>query len=578
MGNRREEEESKKGKEQAELFIESESHSQIGIDRINILLQQFVEASKRVRLSLITVCLAAMLLFVGVFNHQWTWLANKEYRYHHIDWPADLKNPIDPLKYFNNNDALVAALNRISENDNPKYPRHQIHELLDVEMKTVEVPVLGIQIYTEDLPVVGGVGVMILLSWFYFVRRRERGIVKLLHSIVVHANPIDKKALIGKIYSTVAFTQVFNTIQNLDSFSVKKIWNFFDSLFRKFSFTMPWIPCLIFALVICVDFLETYIIPGDKLKPRIEYFEYNYVDFNFPNPDYFKRNTKRMQTAITEFVFNKQTSFARKSFIEQIKRVKNDSILKLSIYESEKEFNKVKKDYENQIKAIKDSLYEPATTSEFLQYRAADFKEFEHKPARFGLPLTSEILWLRTIVPFFILVINVILVSLAARAARSRDFHMLGLSIENEKYFPANYNIYEVDYAYVNFYVVDHDAKPLQNVKIVAMKNHREIKTDANGNARFIELQVLNDEEFKFFFNDGVVGISKKINLTKIKRIGKIKNGIHKDTGKAISVENPFILLNRFDASYSVVEGECYFRGEYIKGKSFACNWIIPPT
>src|ERR1017187_160633 len=141
------------------------------------IVTSFREAAKRSRSALLVVLIASLIISGGIFNYEFSWLRTREYRAHNIDNNKELKNPIEINNYLTPQEAIVQAINRNSENDKPDYKRHLYHDVFDGEFKVVNIPALGIEFYIEDLPIMGSVGLLVVLIWFYFSKRRERGIV-----------------------------------------------------------------------------------------------------------------------------------------------------------------------------------------------------------------------------------------------------------------------------------------------------------------------------------------------------------------------------------------------------------------
>ena len=433
----------------------------------------------------------------------------------------------------------------MSENDQPDYPRHQIHELLEVEMKTIEVPILGIQIYIEDMPILGGLGITLLLLWFYFVRRRERSIVKMLHSVATYAKPQEKKYQIKKIYTSLAFSQLFNTIPNIDNFAksnfrnpISKLLSFLNVNWpsaKIFSFLMPFVPCGVIAFVLIVDFIETFSVESDqKLIPKKEYL----MHFDSTLFSCEDQSCDSLQTEFADSLFEKKRLLALTTLIDSAKFIRQDSLKtgrQNALIPLSQRFLRLKKAemaYNDSIQIAKDSIFSYGTTAEYYRYRKHQFHDFMHQHARFGIPIGCEIIWIRSVLPSLIVLFNFFIALSAFFVAQSRDFHMKGIFIQYEKYYPQNYKIYDIPYAYLTFRLINTEGEGIKNVRIDAINNCRNCKTDDEGFARFFELQEIDEPE-KFIFdfkNNKTVGWCSYVSLEKIGRypIRIIKNNNNK--------------------------------------------------
>ncbi|MEN9582483.1 MAG: hypothetical protein RL641_437 [Candidatus Parcubacteria bacterium] len=503
---RKEKEDAKQGKDQLDAYFDlTESHNTgEASSRTNILLHEYAEAAKRTRTSLIAICIISILLFIGVFNHQWTWLATKEYRQHEIEWKSKLKDPINPSSYLNTNEALIAAINRLAENDKPTYPRHQIHELLEVEMKTIEVPILGLQIYIEDMPILGGLGVLLLLLWFYFVRRRERSIVKILNVVTTFAKPEERKYQIKKIYTSLAFSQVFNYIPYVDNVKKPKLleWLTFwkrsihSSLF--FSYHMPFIPCFVILFVLAFDIYETFELPSDhKLVPDVVRLD---TIYHLPIFQCDVDTCMVYKSKAADSIYERREEDVNTFLVRNVERIRKDS---LTIIESRiQELDSISNLCTDSLNKWKEIIYNEGTTYSYYLFNEHRFKDFiHHHPRMFNLSMPTEIIWIRSVLPTLILILNFIMAGFSLSIAKSRDFHMSGIQIQYGKYYPQNYDIYTIPYAYVSILLVDKAGVPIKDVMIHAVNNYRTMRTDRNGIARFIELQELdNTETIEFHF------------------------------------------------------------------------------
>jgi len=87
----------------------------------------------------------------------------------------------------------------------------------DTTLDSIQLPLLNARIYIQDMAILGGFAVLILLIWLYYVRRRETGILKEIKNFVVKSkeniSEDDKRMLIY----TISFNSIFNNINLIDN-------------------------------------------------------------------------------------------------------------------------------------------------------------------------------------------------------------------------------------------------------------------------------------------------------------------------------------------------------------------------
>ena len=183
---------------------------------IRALAEHAEEAFKRGRSALIVLFLSSLVLAIGFFNHRGSWLYTVNYNAEEAV-NKRLKEPINSDHYPKGGQlAVIDAINRQSENDKPSYKRHLLHDVWDGDFKTVEVPALGVQFYVADLPLVGTVAVLLIISWFFVFRRRELGVVLEIRNKVGEAYERKEFHIVEYLYNALAMNQIFVTVKGVD--------------------------------------------------------------------------------------------------------------------------------------------------------------------------------------------------------------------------------------------------------------------------------------------------------------------------------------------------------------------------
>lgn len=229
-------------------------------------LEKTLDAHKnstaRTRKIFLIINLTSILLLVSLFNYKWSW-KNFEavssdtnyftYEFHerHIDkafhvkkWLLDSCGKTNPKL-----DYVVSTLsdNSINAGKSLEYLKVSPKKGLEVDDKflIVDLPALGIKIYVQDIPLLGGFAVCILLTWYFYARRREKGFVK---KLLIIAKDDKKQETKDRIHEELSDNSIFNVIHNVDE--DKQV------LLKGVSDVFVWF--LIFCPVILMGFYEYY--------------------------------------------------------------------------------------------------------------------------------------------------------------------------------------------------------------------------------------------------------------------------------------------------------------------------------
>lgn len=204
---------------------------------IDKTLELHKQATSRTRKIFLILNVCSILLLISLFNYKWSWRLHEsehsdvnyftyEYQQRHLDkakkvWSWAEKVPVYSGEMKKKLRYVVSTLNDCQQNKcdtvsgcteylkvEPKKP-----SIPDSDMLFIDLPFIGIKIYVQDIPFLGGFAIAILLTWYFYARRREKGFVKKLY-VALHAEgTLSTK---DKIYNEVVDNSIFNTIPEID--------------------------------------------------------------------------------------------------------------------------------------------------------------------------------------------------------------------------------------------------------------------------------------------------------------------------------------------------------------------------
>ncbi len=195
---------------------------------IETLLDAFKESAKRTRNIFSIINIASILLLIGFFNYRFSWQRHLTGRVHYMEqtyqWNQQHLDKVDIVcnwleldsnkTIMYDKERLVAAVAKI---DTLKiYDEKPSNEHKEPDSYFLSIPIIGIKIYIQDIPLLGGFATSILLTWFFYARRREKSIINEL-SKKIKLCKFHYPDLISQIFYGISFNAIFNTIPKLDN-------------------------------------------------------------------------------------------------------------------------------------------------------------------------------------------------------------------------------------------------------------------------------------------------------------------------------------------------------------------------
>lgn len=253
---------------------------------VSTLISAYTESTKRTRIIFSLLNLLSIILLVNFFNSRLSWgrhpgvydtvredLYELDYKYldklpNVIGWCADTASLNDAQIRIVHRKSLAKLheVNQLIHLPNPALGGKPtpvlefqdsrssgIKPTLPIEYKFLNLSFLGLHIYDQDIPLIGGFTVLVLLTWFFYARRREKGILTEIIRLLPRMSA--SKKLRYQIVYGVSFSAIFNTIRGLDNDShvfakSLSIW------LIRFLLIMP---CLMIALLQGYDTVENHI-------------------------------------------------------------------------------------------------------------------------------------------------------------------------------------------------------------------------------------------------------------------------------------------------------------------------------
>ncbi len=243
---------------------------------LQTLLVVYKESTARTRRVFLIINLASILLLISFFNYKYSWLRHQKSYYEHnlekpkIEISQDFKEKlvkIFPFKdtsmteeeFLNSNaeinrftnlsvtDSLIAEIN-----DNLSYDdsRNLMEETFKSDFSFFNIPIIGVRVYLQDVPLLGGMAISILLTWFLFARKKERQIISQISKEIKN---IRSKEVIKFVYFTTVFSSIFKADKSENNLKIH---------LAKFSqilvLSLFFVPCFILFIIQAHDLWETY--------------------------------------------------------------------------------------------------------------------------------------------------------------------------------------------------------------------------------------------------------------------------------------------------------------------------------
>lgn len=217
------------------------------------LVEHYKTSIQRTRSVFLVLNVVSVIFIVGYFNHRLTWLR-------HIVPPSVASSslpqggttaPNRPEDYLELTDPGTIS------NGGIDLRRELVEQSINGDFKFVKFNLIGTKVFVDDLPIIGGMTLMVILTWFQYVIRREKGVA------VVISKKVQKETDPGAIeylFHGTAFNEIFNSVDGIDRPSDP---NFIDnsesSLLKGVRRFMLYAPTIVLALIVGHDFVETFI-------------------------------------------------------------------------------------------------------------------------------------------------------------------------------------------------------------------------------------------------------------------------------------------------------------------------------
>ncbi len=435
---------------------------------IKALSLQMKDATNRSRGSLIALLITSLIITISAFNFRGTWLFTREFRAHKVEWNENLRDAINTDAYINKDEALVDALNRISENNNPIYKRDLYHGILDGTFKTVDIPPLGIEFYVEDMPLLGAFGLSMVLLWFFFVRRREVGVVKAIIAKAKNSTGKHSLKVTEFLYNSIAYSQILNKVnksddhdnqhtyplpERLKSFfkvlmialkilliydfkeDVKKIKENFKLMLNpknhknrvnQYEYikyilkTGFYLPSMVLAVVIVFDIYETFFKPVERYWIPNENFIHEYNNYSDCNGMFTTPLSERVADSIMKSKYDSVKFY----YMQTLCDVKDDTANNC-IWQYQKKIciKNILTEMNDSIIKIKKHYYRHPTFFRYSIYSKKTFEEMNHESLRFFgfMTMPVELLLVRTIIPIILIRLCFLLTWRSVKLGRERD-------------------------------------------------------------------------------------------------------------------------------------------------------------
>ncbi len=214
------------------------------------LVTDYKVSITRTRNVFIIVNVISIIFLVGYFNHRWTWLR-------HLSTPSYSETKIDSTATGSRPKDYLEFVNPGKKTDILDIREQLIKESLGSEFKFVKINLIGTKIFIDDLPILGGIALLIVMTWFQYVIRREKGITVAISQKIQSE---DSKDSIEYLFYGTAFNEIFNTIPGIDVPLDDDFHDKWESdLLIWVRRLMLFAPSILLGLIIAHDFTETFI-------------------------------------------------------------------------------------------------------------------------------------------------------------------------------------------------------------------------------------------------------------------------------------------------------------------------------
>jgi len=203
----------------------------------DLLISSYSGSAHRTRKIFIILNIVSIILMIAFFNSNYSWLRHKETKY--------IKDYLDLQNSNIISDNAVTIKQKLDIQN-----RQRLIEKNAVDHRFLNIDLVGIVIYVEDLPLLGSFALAILLTWFFYSIRRETGIIR---EIQKRINTESDKNIVDYVFYGVSFKLLFNTIENVDE--KQSVAHLIAVYVRRL---LLYFPTIVLICVAMVDIHETF--------------------------------------------------------------------------------------------------------------------------------------------------------------------------------------------------------------------------------------------------------------------------------------------------------------------------------
>lgn len=244
---------------------------------ITSLLASYKETSTRTRSIFSILNIASIILLISFFNYRLSWKNNEngisakrinvyELQERHFDKAMLLCDFLTSRRIGYDTCKLVYAINKFygfqfrdTCEESCTYRGIEpvnINTSASDDFSFLTIPIIGIKIYVQDIPLLGGFAVAILLTWYYYARRREKSIAKIIANKLDDENEKIEDETKEQASIGISFATIFSSIKNVDDgnetlFKNKK---FSENILRYLFYA----PTILLLVILAWDTFESY--------------------------------------------------------------------------------------------------------------------------------------------------------------------------------------------------------------------------------------------------------------------------------------------------------------------------------
>jgi hypothetical protein len=213
------------------------------------LIENYKNSIERTRRAFIALNIVTIIFLIGYFNYRWTWLRHLSTE-HRTEYIMNLKE--NTLSRPDNYLELADPGDPYNKID---IRRKMIEENLGDKFKFINIDLIGSRIFIDDLPILGGITIMVMLTWFFYVIRREKGIA---HEVKRRISGESDVNSIRYLFYGTSFNEIFNSIRTIDYNGDSDLNKIGNNILKGIRRLMLFAPTIILFLIVSHDFKETF--------------------------------------------------------------------------------------------------------------------------------------------------------------------------------------------------------------------------------------------------------------------------------------------------------------------------------